>query len=136
MLASLMRSCLLLSTVLSVNGFSPLPNARNIYVGAGKAICAPAREQFVLRESTQVTKGDLDLGHVNDALNNEQKAWDLVNAMNSKIGDATNAIVETKRGVEEAIENQKHTVESAADDMFKRFDAFRTKVQYGLNRNG
>ena len=130
------RFCLLLSTILAVNGFSPLPNAMNIFVGAGKAICAPAREQFVLRESTQVTKGDLDLGHVNDALNNEQKAWDLVNAMNSKIGDATNAIVETKRGVEEAIENQKHTVESAADDMFKRFDAFRTKVQYAQNRKG
>jgi hypothetical protein len=46
--------------------------------------------------------------------------------MNSKIVDVTNAICETKRGVEEEIENQKYTVESTVDDMFKIIDDFRT----------
>lgn len=105
----LRRAVLALCAVHAAYGFAPVPASLRAESASAKTVCAPPRSSIALRVRVQRqdSKGDL--------------IKELVEDVAGRFEGAKHDMEGRKREVEAAIG-------SAADEMFKRFDAFRSKV--------
>jgi len=104
----MIRALLLSAAAYSAHAFAPIPFALRANNAAGKTICAPTC-RIALRVRVQRDDSKTEL------------MKDLVEDMTLRIEDAKTVLESKKQEVGSAME-------SAAEDMFTRFDDFRTQI--------